>query len=146
MKDFFKDIFQYHHHYNQKVLDQLMENESQLPEKTIPLFSHMVNAHCIWNSRLTNIPGVNLNEVRTLQECKLMDTDNSAVTLNILESCNFKEVVEYKTSRGDAYSNTVQEILFHLANHTTHHRGQIVAQLRGIGVEPIITDYIFYKR
>jgi uncharacterized damage-inducible protein DinB len=47
---------------------------------------------------------------------------------------------------GDTYTNSVQEILFHIINHSTYHRGQIMAQLRESGLEAISTDYIFYKR
>lgn len=40
----------------------------------------------------------------------------------------------------------IQQILFHIANHFTHHRGQIISDLRQNGIEPRISDYIFYKR
>lgn len=146
MKDFFLDIFEYHHYFNQKLADQLLEHHQILPEQTIPLFSHTINAHVIWNARLSYGTGINLNEVHTLQVCKAMDNNNFELTTRIIENSDMNRVIDYHTSRGDAYSNTVQEILFHLANHTTHHRGQIIAQLRQIGVNPIITDYVYYKR
>ncbi|MCW3088046.1 MAG: hypothetical protein JWQ78_1432, partial [Sediminibacterium sp.] len=41
----------------------------------------------------------------------------------------------------------VKEILLHLFNHGTYHRGQLVTLLRQVGVEEIPrTDYIEFSR
>ena len=37
---------------------------------------------------------------------------------------------------------TVAETMLQAAWHTTHHRGQVVARLRELGVEPPLVDYI----
>ena len=37
-------------------------------------------------------------------------------------------------------------MLFHFVNHSTYHRGQIASNLKEHGIEPLVTDYIFYKR
>jgi uncharacterized damage-inducible protein DinB len=34
--------------------------------------------------------------------------------------------------------------LFHVVNHGTHHRGQIVSMLRIIGIKPIPQDFVFF--
>jgi uncharacterized damage-inducible protein DinB len=44
------------------------------------------------------------------------------------------------------YINSIQQILFHVANHFSHHKGQIISDLRQSGIDPIVIDYIFYKR
>lgn len=54
--------------------------------------------------------------------------------------------IGYKTSKGDAFQNTVKDILFHIINHSTYHRGQIAANCKEYGIEPLMSDYIFYKR
>ena len=38
-----------------------------------------------------------------------------------------------------------EEILFHLANHATYHRGQIVMGLRILGKEVVMTDYVPHR-
>lgn len=38
MKAFFKDIFEYHHYFNQELAKQMIEYENNLSERTIPLF------------------------------------------------------------------------------------------------------------
>ena len=52
----------------------------------------------------------------------------------------------YKNSKGIEFSNTVQDVIFHVINHSTYHRAQIASDLKANGIEPINTDYIFYKR
>ncbi|QLH28398.1 MAG: hypothetical protein HWD63_02710 [Candidatus Parvibacillus calidus] len=39
----------------------------------------------------------------------------------------------------------MKDIIFHIINHSTYHRGQIAMEFRQSGLEPLNTDYIFYK-
>lgn len=146
MKGFFEDIFEYHHHFNQKLAEQLIENKAKIPERSIPLFSHCINAHQIWNARILNKPALGVNDLHTLEKCKSLDDENYLNTLTILQSFELEKVLAYSNSKGRKFQNSITEILFHIANHFTHHKGQIISDLRQSGVEPIVTDYIFYKR
>lgn len=146
MKAFFKDIFEYHHHVNQKLIDQLIENENVLSERTIPLISHTVNAHQIWNARITNNKKFGVHQLHSLQDCKHIDIQNYLDSLKILEERQLEERITYSNSKGAHFSNSIQQILFHIANHSTHHKGQIISDLRQSGIDPIMTDYIFFKR
>ncbi|MBK6266074.1 damage-inducible protein DinB [Marivirga sp. S37H4] len=146
MKEFFVDIFEYHHHFNQKLADLLIENVSQLSDRTIPLFSHSINAHQIWNSRIINSKPLGVHQVHTLEKCKILDKANFEETLKILSEQDLQKNINYQNSKGEKFEKSMQHILFHIANHFSHHRGQIISDLRQNGIEPIVTDYIFYKR
>ncbi len=146
MKAFFEDIFEYHHHFNQKLADLCIEQSHKIPDHIIPLFSHNINAHQIWNSRILKTKALGVHKVHTLEKCKQLDQENYQDTLNILSQFELSAIISYRTSKGKEFNNTMQQILFHVANHTTHHRGQIIWELRQNGIEPIVTDYIFYKR
>ncbi|TNF76236.1 MAG: damage-inducible protein DinB, partial [Bacteroidetes bacterium] len=52
----------------------------------------------------------------------------------------------YENTEGRSFSNTLQDILFHIVNHSTHHRGQITMDFRKNGMDPPLLDYILYKR
>lgn len=54
-------------------------------------------------------------------------------------------VVDYKNLKGDAFSKSVQQIVLHVVNHGTYHRGQIAAMLRQLGHVPPYTDLIYYE-
>ena len=55
--------------------------------------------------------------------------------------------IHYKNMKGIAYSQPVEDILFHLVNHGTFHRGQVVTMLRTLGHTDFqSTDLITYMR
>jgi uncharacterized damage-inducible protein DinB len=146
MNEFFKELFQYHHHYNQLLLDEFEKHKDKLPERSYPLFCHVIDAHNIWTGRILKRPTVGVNDVHSIDTLRSMDKENFAATSEILETRDLNEVTDYKTSRGEPFSNLIRDILFHVANHTTHHRGQLLSDFRQAGIQPIVTDYIFYKR
>lgn len=146
MKEFFKDIFKYHNHFNQKLIEQLIDNESELPKRTIPIFSHSINAQQIWNARIMEKAQFDVHQLHTLEECKGIDNENYQQTLEILNTRELDEKITYKNSKGTEFNNSIQQIVFHVANHFSHHKGQIISDLRQSGIDPIVTDYIFYKR
>lgn len=54
--------------------------------------------------------------------------------------------VEYRTSAGQGFRNTVADVLAHVALHGSHHRGQIALLTRQGGGVPAATDYIVFVR
>lgn len=54
---------------------------------------------------------------------------------------------DYKNLKGVPYSSKVFQMLQHLFNHGTYHRGQLVTMLRQVGVTDIpSTDFITFTR
>ncbi len=147
MKDFYLDKFQYTFEKNQEIIVYLCENESLLNEKIHVLISHILNAHEIWMTRILKVPtqyGVwQLQEYSDMAE---IDKENFKLTQKILAEKDLNEKVDYKTSTGEFYSNVLHELLFHVVNHSSYHRAQINSELKNLGLNPLITDYVFYKR
>jgi len=75
-----------------------------------------------------------------------INSENFINSSKILDERNITEKINYKNSIGNVFENTIQEIFFHFINHSTYHRGQIAMLMKQAGLEPINTDYIFYKR
>ncbi len=55
-------------------------------------------------------------------------------------------VVDYRDMKGNAHRSRVDEIVMHVVNHATLHRGQVMGMLRQLGVAPPATDLIFFYR
>ncbi|NJL11671.1 MAG: damage-inducible protein DinB [Microscillaceae bacterium] len=147
MQDLFTDLFAYQHHFNQAIGEQLGQAREELLTEALPLFAHLINAHHTWNARLLgHTPEVKVFEVHPLLRCLQMDRDNYANTLKAMAKYEFNRVIDYQTSKGEPFRNTVRDILFHIVNHSTHHRAQISTQLRQAGISPLATDYIFFRR
>jgi uncharacterized damage-inducible protein DinB len=54
--------------------------------------------------------------------------------------------IEYKDLKGNPYRTPVWQIVLHVVNHATLHRGQAMSLLRELGVAPPPTDLIFFYR
>lgn len=147
MKSFFTELFEYNHHYNQLLVQVFQENTEKTTERLSRLFCHVLNAHQTWNSRIQGVsPTLGIWEELPVSKLRALDQANLKASLLILGHQELQETIHYKTSRGEAFSNSIRDILFHIINHSTYHRGQIATDLRKIGIEPVVTDYIFYKR
>ena len=147
MKDFYLDKFQYTFEKNQEIIVYLCENESLLNEKIHVLISHILNAHEIWMTRILKVPTqYGVWQLQDYSDMAEIDKENFKLTHKILAEKDLNEKVDYKTSTGEFYSNVLHELLFHVVNHSSYHRAQINSELKNLGLNPLITDYVFYKR
>ncbi len=55
-------------------------------------------------------------------------------------------VAEYKDLKGNSHRTPVWQIVLHLVNHGTHHRGQVSGMLRAMGKTPPVLDLIHFYR
>ena len=56
----------------------------------------------------------------------------------------FEKDLTFKRLNGDAQSMAHWQVLLHIVNHATLHRGQVMAMLRQLGHVPPGTDYLFF--
>ena len=54
--------------------------------------------------------------------------------------------VEFKDTKGRAGSNVLSDIVLHVVNHGTHHRGQVAGFMRAMGHKPPATDLMVMLR
>lgn len=146
MKEEFKELLGYSHHFNQKLIALLSDNLPSVSERSIQLINHLFDAQQIWNARILNEVPFGVWQINKWEDLAEIDRDNHAKSLKVVEEANLEKVVEYRNSTGAKFSNKIKDILFHIINHSTYHRAQIASDLRRSGIEPINTDYIFYKR
>ncbi|HQQ96828.1 MAG TPA: DinB family protein [Cyclobacteriaceae bacterium] len=147
MKGLLKELHEFSFLHNKTIGDLLLANEGRDIEKAIQLFSHILDAHHIWVSRINGVKNkIAVWEVLPVGRFGEVITDNFNQTMTILERVDLSTIVAYTNTQGNSYKNTVQDILLHVVNHTTYHRGQVAMELRKAGIAPPITDYIAYKR
>lgn len=63
-----------------------------------------------------------------------------------LSSTQLEETITYANTRGVEFSQRRWEILLHMFNHQTHHRGQIAQVLDDRGIENDVSNIIRYLR
>ena len=64
-----------------------------------------------------------------------------------LTSEDLLRTLSYKTMSGESHTQPHWQMLQHVANHSTYHRGQITTMLRQLeGAKPVSTDLIAFYR
>ena len=147
MKSFFKDLFGYNHHFNQKLGDAFNDNPDQVSDKAIKLYSHVLNSHCVWNNRIDpKQAAFGIWQIHSIRDFKSINEMNHKHSLLILDELDLNKTIHYSTSTGQPFSNDIRDLLFHVINHSTYHRGQIATEFRQSGLDPLATDFVLYKR
>jgi uncharacterized damage-inducible protein DinB len=63
-----------------------------------------------------------------------------------LSDADLGRLVSYRTLGGQAYTDPLDNLMRHVVNHSTYHRGQVATQLRQLGFQPPSTDLIVFLR
>ncbi len=147
MKVFYNQLFDYNFYCNKSLIEKCKGLE-EVPNRTVELFNHILSAHHIWNARILNQkPSYEVWHKHEISSWEDLHYENQRNSFEVItNTADFDRRLDYETSDGRLYSNTIGEILFHIINHSTHHRAQISVDFRGNAIEPSSLDYIFYKR
>lgn len=147
MVEFFEELLDYSHQCNQNLIQIIMNNEHKVTDKALQLINHILNAHQIWNNRIqSESTPFGVWQIHDLQALSDIDQTNYNHSVRILHQYDFNDHIVYVNSRSESFKRTVRNILFHIVNHTTYHRGQIATEFRHTGIEPLVTDYIYFRK
>jgi uncharacterized damage-inducible protein DinB len=142
-------LFAYDDWANREVLAGLSDAGKNVPQSQ-RWISHILAAEEVWLSRLRRDgakPAV--WPERSLEDCRTVAENLREAWRDLLASTSEQgtaQPVSYTNSKGEAYSSTVGDILMHVVMHSAYHRGQIAADMRAAGVEPVYTDLIHAVR
>ncbi len=135
-------------------------SKAQLQENCIGSFPsiektwlHIWDAQAIWLIRLNhesilNWPSANFEgDAITLFDGIISCSEELINKIQSLEVDLSQEMISYKNMSGAEYKSSVADIIFHVVNHSTFHRGQIINMLRSQGLEKMeSTDMITFSR
>jgi uncharacterized damage-inducible protein DinB len=146
MNEFFKELFRYNYSTNQKLWDVFQANAGKASERALALYSHILNAHRIWNNRIEKKhEAFGVWELHNLEACRDLDRANYEHTMQILDTVDPNDIVNF-TMRGKAFSKKASDLLFHIINHSTYHRAQIATDFRQSEIDPLNSDFILYEK
>jgi uncharacterized damage-inducible protein DinB len=153
-----RTLYAYNSWANHRVLDacaplspvQLHENLHSSFASVQDTLVHIMLAEWLWLERwLGRSPGFptehfpDLASLRARWQKIEADLD---VFIQKLSGADLDRVVGYKNTKGNSFSNPMWQMLQHLVNHGTYHRGQITTMLRQLGATPLTTDLIAFYR
>lgn len=148
MKEFFLKWYEYNAWANQRVLSAL-KDQRVTHEKILTLMSHILTAQYLWLHRIKGLepPPYELWRKYDLPQLIRMNEEIGNQWLTFVNDTEmFDRELVYKNYQGLPFTNNVEQIMIHLVNHSTYHRGQIALLLRENGFEPVNTDFITYDR
>jgi uncharacterized damage-inducible protein DinB len=116
--------------------------------------NHLLVADRIWMRRLTGtgehpekLNAILFEDLPSLHAARVEEDSRIIAFVQSLDEAAFEEVLDYRTLNGTPQQQRRREILAHLFNHETHHRGQAHAILTVLGVaEPEPLDLLIMQR
>ncbi len=148
MRDHFLRLVRYHRWATLLVAEEVLATAVGLPAQSYATLEHLANADAIWWSRLAGAPAPSLSAKHAPPELNALLRQSCERLIDLVQSPTFdyRAMCRYTKVGGQSFAEPVGDILTHVVNHGTHHRGQLVAQLRAAGVAPPETDYIKWVR
>ncbi len=141
--------FVYEEWANREVLSAIGANQNQ-NVRPRQLMAHILSAQRLWLERLQQ----QAQSLAVWPEFNVGECETQAAELGRLwreyfeafPSFHLSDTISYKNTKGEAWTDTVQDILTHVLLHWAYHRGQIAMQMRANGQTPASTDFIHAVR
>lgn len=115
-------------------------------------FAHLIAAEWVWVERWKGTSPsappawVGESSFDELVEQLHHVEQERATLLRALDAPSIAQPMSYRTFAGQEQSNPIGDLVRHVVNHGTYHRGQISMRIRQLGHRPPSTDYIVWLR
>lgn len=97
----------------------------------------------LWLKRILGEEKPDFEEIKF--ETPLVAIESFERHLILFEQISSKKgSIVYKNTNGEIFQNEIQQILRHIVNHGTYHRGNASAMLHQLGEKSISNDYIVF--
>ena len=130
-----------------EIVFEAIEKATNPDERVFELISHLVVSHHIWLKKLLNeTPSFKSWEIIGLVELRQLNIEN--VTgwtdyLNLHKKDKISHDIHFNFF-GSPSKISVDDLLIHLINHSSYHRGQIISKLKGTLETLPLTTYIAF--
>lgn len=161
MKELLKQYAAFNIWATQKIAEVILslpeaKQRQEMPSSYSSLYTtllHMWDAESIWWQRLKLQERIIVpNQVFTGTTKELVDSLHQQSKqwedwISNASDLSIEHVFQYQTFSKEQFKQPTWQMLLHVFNHATYHRGQLVNMLRQLGVEKIpATDFIIWAR
>jgi uncharacterized damage-inducible protein DinB len=114
-------------------------------------FSHIVAVEWVWLRRWKGespsaLPDWAKTPSPQILRKKLSEIEMERLTfLELLGEPDLQRSITYRNLKGEEWRYLQGDLLLHLVNHSTYHRGQIATMLRQVGATPLPTDLLVFR-
>jgi uncharacterized damage-inducible protein DinB len=158
MKRHFSMMAAYNRWANLRLYEMAAALPDELYRKPIDIYfknlhgtlNHILTADRIWMYRLegkgdhpSKLNAIIHDDIASLRTARLAEDQRIVSFVDNLDDADFEKPWQFQTLNGTPQRKYVREILAHMFNHQTHHRGQAHAALTMLGVsEPAPLDLL----
>ena len=161
MKELLKQYATYNIWASQRILEVILalpeeKQIAEVPSSFTSLYKtvlHMLDAESIWWQRMKlteriNVPSENFKgNMKDLTNNLLQQSKQWEEWVANASELSFDHVFQYYNNKKEHFKMPIYQMLHHVFNHGTYHRGQLVNMLRQLGVEKIpATDFSLWTR
>lgn len=161
MKELLKQMAAYNVWASQKILEVINalteeKQKADMPSSFTSLYKtvlHMWDAESVWWQRLKMherliVPSENFNG--SMQDVSNGLLAQSALWKDWVENSTdmaLEHVFQYYNNKKELFKQPVWQMVLHVFNHGTYHRGQLINMLRQLGMDKLPqTDFIIWSR
>lgn len=155
MKQLIDEYAHYDMWANTRFVERLLREPDDLLDAAAPssfpslraTVLHIRDAEHAWYCRLTGIPSQWPAEVATGIETLLFHCQCFRDHVLGSGELALREELVYKDLRGGTHRQPAWQMIMHCLNHSTQHRGQLISQMRFLGLVDIpANDLVAYQR
>lgn len=141
-------LFQYDYWANALIINSIKENIDRLTPEPVQILSHITGARQVWYNRIFGIASGNtLMQKTSIQELEHSNDTLTTLWIDLIHKQDpASMMIEYKNFEGQVFTTLLSDIITHVVNHGSYHRGQISRLIRESGGIPPATDYIVFVR
>jgi len=114
-------------------------------------FAHLLGAEQVWLSRFLGVPLRRLPGVEDFPTLEILSASfedfwpQLEFFLASLTDGQLESDFTWTNTHGETSTAPYRQVLLHVVNHSTYHRGQIASQLRQMGHRPAGTDLAHWR-
>jgi uncharacterized damage-inducible protein DinB len=158
----FRQLAAYNHWANLRLYGAALDMPEELYRRPTGVFfgslhgtlNHLLLTDRIWLKRLTGqgehpdrLDAILYDHRQDLVRARMAEDARLNDVVAGYTDADLAQAVAYQTTSGKPYAQALQDILLHLFNHQTHHRGQAHACCSILtGTEPPSLDLLLFQR
>ena len=153
-----KHIYEYNRWANESILDAVSKLTSEQFTKDLQsshrsvrdTMAHILAAEWIWLERWKGVSPKALLDpadfptVEAVRE-RLNDVETECTGfIERLTDESLEQAVTYTNTKGEKWTYSLGQMMQHVANHSSYHRGQVTTMLRQLGVDARAVDLLVF--
>lgn len=113
--------------------------------------AHVLGSEQVWLSRFLGVPLRRVPGIEDFPNLAILSASYEdfwpqlEFFLASLGENQLDEEFTWTNSRGETHTAPYRQVLLHVVNHSSYHRGQIAGQLRQLGHRPPATDLVYWR-